>query len=137
MSITEHEQQRILFEWAEWQKNKYPELEMLIAVPNGGKRDIVTAVRLKQTGTKAGFPDIFLFCPRGAYSGLAIELKVKPNKPTEKQKWWLENLRKQNYAAHVCYGADEAINVIETYLSGKRWNQRDLLDWLAWKQTKT
>jgi len=138
MSITEHEQQRIIFEWAEWQKGKYPELEMLIAVPNGGKRDIVTAVKLKQTGTKAGFPDMFLFCRRGAYAGLAIELKVKSNKPTERQKWWIKKLREQDYCAVVCYGADEAISVIQDYLRGKKWNPQELLDWVSSRHaTKT
>jgi hypothetical protein len=34
------------------------------AIPNGGKRDIRTAVKMKATGTKAGVLDLQLICPR-------------------------------------------------------------------------
>ena len=55
---------------------KYPELELMYAIPNGGKRHIHTAVVLKQTGVKSGVPDIFLPVRRGKH-GLFIEMKRK------------------------------------------------------------
>ena len=52
------------------------------------------------------------------FHGLAIELKVGYNKPTEHQWYWIEMLRQKDYIAEVCYDLDTAIDVIETYMGG-------------------
>ena len=56
----EEAEQAAIFEWAEYEKRKYPELELLYHVPNGGKRDAKTAAILKRCGVKAGVPDLVL-----------------------------------------------------------------------------
>lgn len=71
----------------------------------------------KATGYKRGFPDIFIYEPRGSYYGLAIELKVGKNRATKEQLKWRDELNKRGYVAEICYGL-EAIDVIETYLNG-------------------
>lgn len=114
----EHQEQAALFEWANTQFRRYPELALMYATPNGGHRHVLIAVKLKAEGVKAGVPDIFLPVPRRKYHGLYIELKVGRNRPTAKQKWWLEQLAKQGYAIAVCYGWEEARSVIEAYLNG-------------------
>ncbi len=74
-------------------KNKQPEYELQVAVCNflafkypniffngsaGGMRTYLSvAKRMKATGYKAGFPDLFIYEARNGYHGLAIELKVK------------------------------------------------------------
>nr|DAW85591.1 MAG TPA: Nuclease [Bacteriophage sp.] len=108
--------QETLFQWAGYQTGKYPELKLLHHIPNGGKRDKLTATNLKRQGVKAGVPDICLPVARGGYFGLYIELKVGSNKPTKLQNEWLCNLNKQGYLAVVCYGWREAAEMIETYL---------------------
>ena len=133
--MSEHTEQVALVQWAKLMQRKYPELKNLFAIPNGGARDIVTGAKLKAEGVVAGIPDLFLASPHGAYSGLFIEMKIKPNKPTAKQLEVMSNLIEQNYAVHVCYSADAAIEVITDYLRGKQWNQQELLDWIAWKHT--
>ena len=45
------------------------------AIPNGGKRDMRTAVKLKREGVKAGTPDIVILLPEGRVAWL--ELKIK------------------------------------------------------------
>lgn len=45
MCPTEDVEQVQLFRWAEWQACKYPVLEMLYHVPNGGKRGKAEAGR--------------------------------------------------------------------------------------------
>ena len=45
-----------------------------------------------------------------------IEMKVGRNKPTDKQKEWLERLSRNGYKAVVCYGADAAIDTIDKYM---------------------
>jgi hypothetical protein len=51
-----------------------PELEWR-AIPNGGKRHLRTAVKLKAEGVKRGTPDIILLLPEGRVAWL--ELKIK------------------------------------------------------------
>lgn len=115
--LSEADEQEALFRWAEYAKGQYPELALLFHIPNGGKRDKVTAARLKAQGVKAGLPDLFLPVSRAGWHGLFIELKVYGNKPTEKQKYWLTRLRFQQYYTTVCYGWEEAKDVIIEYLT--------------------
>lgn len=115
----EEQMQADVFQWAEWQSKKHPELAYMFHIPNGGYRHKATAARMKRAGQKAGVPDIFLPASRGAKHGLFIELKAGKNKPTEKQKEYIAFLNKQGYAAAVCFSFDEAINVILNYLDSK------------------
>lgn len=110
-------EQIYLFRWAAYQEGKYPELELMYHIPNGGKRDISTAKRLKAEGVKAGVPDICLPAPKGKYHGLYIELKAGTNKTSENQDKWLKMLRKQGYCTAVSYGWEEAAKVILKYLN--------------------
>lgn len=108
--------QEALFEWAAYNMARFPELEYMYHVPNGGKRDKATAVALKRQGVKAGVPDIVLPVARGRYHGLYIELKVGKNRTTDNQRRWLAFLRQQGYFTAVCYGWQAAAEVTEKYL---------------------
>lgn len=110
--MTEAQEQAVLFAWAAY----FPELRWMYAVPNGGYRNPKEAAHLKAQGVKAGVADICLPLPRGKYHGLYIELKVGKNKPTEKQVEFLTAVSHAGYAAVVCYGAADAIDVISQYL---------------------
>lgn len=105
-----------LFRWAEFAGNKYPELKLMYHVPNEGKRSALTGSRLKQAGLKPGVPDIVLPVARGGYIGLYIELKYGSNKTTENQKDWLRDLCDQNHLTAVCYGWEQAKDLIESYM---------------------
>lgn len=61
----EVDEQRAVFEWAEYAKGKYPWLKWMHHIPNGGSRNKIEAVRLKAQGVKRGVPDIFLPYPTG------------------------------------------------------------------------
>ncbi len=113
---TEAEEQMCVFRWATYMSEQKPELKLLYHVPNGGKRDIRTARKLKLEGVKAGVPDIVLPVSRGGYNGLYIELKVGKNKPTKEQQEWLKQLEAQGYYATWCTGSKQAIEIIENYL---------------------
>lgn len=113
-------------------KNKQPEYELQKAICRylnikynkvfyngsaGGMRTYLSvAKRMKETGYKSGFPDIFIYEPKGKYSGLAIELKVKGNYASPKQKEVLSLLNEKGYRAEVCTGFDNAVEVIDEYL---------------------
>lgn len=110
-------EQITLFRWAEFAQAQHEELKLMYHIPNEGKRSAVTGARLKQAGLRAGVPDVCLPTAHGGYIGLYIEMKVKPNKPTENQKQWLRALRTAGHFTAVCYSWEEAKNLIEEYLS--------------------
>ena len=113
---SEAAEQRALFQWANVVVGQIPEINLLFHIPNGGKRDKVTAALLKAEGVKSGVPDLFLPVHRGGYHGLFIELKVGSNKPSALQEIWLKQLTLQGYCTAVCYGWHEAAEVITNYL---------------------
>lgn len=113
---TEAQEQKSLIEWAKWQEKKYPELKMLMHVPNEGKRSKRYGAELKRMGLKAGFPDLGLFVPRNNKHALFLEMKVGRNKCTDNQKKWIRALMEQGYEVKVCYSAEEAIQIIKRYL---------------------
>lgn len=114
--MSEHTEQAALFEWAAWNQGKDAVLNMLYAVPNGGKRDKATAARLKAEGVKAGVPDVFLPVARMGYHGFYIELKVGKNKTSPEQVAWLAALKTEGYLVDVSYGWQEAAHKIVRYL---------------------
>lgn len=110
-------EQICLFRWADYTRGQYPELDLMHHIPNGGKRNITTAKRLKLEGVKPGVPDICLPVARKGYHGLYIELKKqKGNTTTENQDKWIEDLKKEGYYAVVCKGWQEASKTILNYL---------------------
>ncbi len=116
MKQDEHREQVFLFSWAAWAATERPELALMFAVPNGGRRDAVTGKRLKDEGVKPGVPDIILPVARGEYHGLFIELKAGAGRPSAEQRGWLAALTAQGYRAEVCHGATAARALIEAYL---------------------
>ena len=76
-------------------------------------------IKSRKSGYKKGFPDLFIYEPRGEFHGLAIELKVGYNRATKDQLYWRNELNKRGYVAEICTGIDEALEVINRYLEGK------------------
>lgn len=116
LAPSEHASQCAIFAWARLAECRYPELRLLMHVPNGGSRHRVEAARFREAGVKAGVPDIFLDCARGGYHGLRIELKAPGGKVSPSQVAWLDALRDENYFTRVCWSAEDAIAAIEFYL---------------------
>jgi hypothetical protein len=84
----------------------------------GGQYQKYHSQRKKKTesGYQKGFPDLFIYEARNEYHGLAIELKVKGNYPTEVQKRVLAILNNKGFKAIVCTGIDEAMEQIDQYM---------------------
>jgi len=115
-------------------KNKQPEYELQKAVAKyldlkkvlycasvGGVRTTFRqAIKMKATGYKKGFPDIFIYEPKGSYHGLAIELKTKKGYASKYQRDWIHKLSKRGYYACVCKGFDDTITTINNYFSIKK-----------------
>jgi hypothetical protein len=75
-------------------------------------------IKMARTGYVKGFPDLFIYEPRGDFHGLAIEMKkVKGSKIEPEQVQWQDQLRNRGYASYICKGKDEAIKVIDEYFN--------------------
>jgi len=115
--MSEHDEQVAVINWTKYHLGQWPELEYLYAIPNGGKRHKRTAARLKAEGAKAGVSDLHLPIARGSDIGLWIEMKFGKNKPTKSQIEWIEAMRTQGHRAEVCNGWEEAVKVLEEYMT--------------------
>jgi len=116
--MSEHDEQKKLFQWARLSERRWPELALLFAIPNGGKRHLSVARKLKAEGVKAGVPDMCLPVARGGHNGLYVELKHGRNKATPEQQAWLERLTEEGYCAEVAWEFEGAKALIEKYLQG-------------------
>jgi len=99
---TEHIEQR---EFVQWVRQWTPLL--VIAIPNGGKRGKLEAIRLRAEGVTAGVPDLHI--PRFA---LWIEMKAKGGRLSPVQKEMHERLRSEGQTVVTCFSTEEAINVV-------------------------
>jgi len=85
-----------------WFSQRYPGT-LIFAIPNGGKRDIVTAKKLQMEGVTPGVPDLFV----PAWS-LWIEMKKPGGRLSEAQKNMIEYLTRIGHTVIVAYGARDA-----------------------------
>jgi len=100
-----------------WLRSQHP--NVLFCASAGGLRTSLTqAVNMKRMGYKAGFPDLFIYEPRGGCHGLAIEMKSEKGTVSTEQKAWAIALQQRKYVAVTCYSTTEAIEQITTYLNG-------------------
>ena len=93
--------------------NKYPTLKCIYHTPNGERRDIGTAVKLRNMGVQAGVWDIYVPVPT---PGLWIELKSKSGTLTESQIAFRERLQPHGYLFVVATSWIHAKEAIELHL---------------------
>jgi len=119
ISASESDHQKSVIEWAQRKDilRKYPDLELLFHIPNGGSRNKAEAANLKLQGVKSGVPDLTLPVAKGQYHGLFVEMKKLGGTETKNQAWWRERLLNQGYLSVVCHSCTAAIMTIEAYLN--------------------
>ncbi len=130
----EHDEQVKVIEWCNLMaRHKYPMLKWIYACPNAAKRSWNLGKQMRAEGVKKGVPDLFLPHPKKlvtenyaehevvriypGWHGLYIEMKRKGNEPTDDQREWLDHLAYVGYKTAVAYSGDEAIKIIEDYIS--------------------
>ena len=98
-----------------------PKDSMVWHTPNEGRRNPGTS---KALGILAGIPDIMAVLPAMDLAdplfttwppGLAIELKVWPNKPTLLQLQRLEHLERLGWAVLLAYSLDEVLEFLKAF----------------------
>jgi len=116
----EHGEQMAVFQWCAFNHERYPVLRRMFAIPNGGGRSAREGGRLKAEGVKRGVCDIMLPVPSGSYHGLFIEMKRRngvPSNVNKDQKDFIEFVKSQGYCAEVAFGWEQAVRILESYLS--------------------
>lgn len=117
---SEDTEQISVIQWVQYQIPHHPELNLLHHCPNGGSRNRLEAAKLKQMGVRAGVPDLHLPIPKGIYSGLYIEMKYGDGRIEKSQREFLKEAAQYGNYCAVCYGAEEAINIIAQYINLKK-----------------
>ncbi|NOR64934.1 MAG: hypothetical protein GQ468_02845 [Candidatus Scalindua sp.] len=121
----EHEEQVTLFKWVDMMAKFHPMLKTMYAIPNGGDRNAVVAMKLKNEGVKAGMPDMHLPVACSGYTSLYLELKVKNGsgvfgKESDDQRTKRLQLNKVGNLSIVVFGYLQAIDIITDYMTGEK-----------------
>ena len=98
---------------------KWPDLDLLYAIPNGARTTMGVAKKLRAEGLKRGVPDLCLPVSRGGYHALYIEMKrQKLGQLSPEQRRWGDLLRAKGNLVVVAKGADRATELLAAYLAG-------------------
>lgn len=101
-----------------WYRLQYPKMKHnLFSVPNGGKRDAVTAAKLKEEGALAGVADLILLKSNRFYGALLIEMKTKTGRQSDMQKQWQQKITNDGYKYIVVRSLEEFQAEVKSYLS--------------------
>jgi len=98
-----------------WFRLQHPN-HLLFSIPNGGKRNYITAAIMKAEGTLSGVADLFLARGNGLYHGLFIEVKTTTGRqqPSQKEFEYLVSARGYKYV--IVRTFDEFKEECENYL---------------------
>jgi len=114
---SEHQIQASYFDWVKRMIPKDPRFEAIFAIPNGSKRHLSIAVKLKREGVKSGVWDIFVMVPSKKFNahGLWIETKKPKGKLIETQIEFQKLCQKYKYANRVGHSFEQLKLITETY----------------------
>ena len=105
---SEHDEQVGVVNWI---RHRFPEV-VVFAIPNGDKRSISVAKRLKAEGVTPGVPDLFI-----PDWNLWIEMKKqKGGRLSVAQKDMIEHLERIGHTVIVGYGAEDASRQVVDFL---------------------
>ena len=109
-SHSEHSEQ---VGFVNWFRAKYPKV-LIFAIPNGEKRAISVAVRLKEEGVTPGIPDLYI-----PSCNLWVEMKrVKGGRISPDQKKIISYLESVGHTVIVGKGAGDASKQVLEFLDG-------------------
>lgn len=90
--------------WIEWVRTVYPKIT-IFHIPNGQRRHIGAAVKLKKMGVLRGVPDIYCLDYK-----LFIEFKKdRKGRVSKEQKAFFERAIETNHRAMVFYGFEDGV----------------------------
>lgn len=110
--------------WPEWMieledsKGRRRKVAPIYAVPNGGNRNLLTAVKLRSEGARSGVWDLAMDIPTAQYSCLRIEVKTPNGRLSKNQVAWRQHYDSIGAEHIVCYSAQEIVNCVIVYMEG-------------------
>ena len=110
-----HEESTLQIGCVRWFRYQYPKLT-LFAIPNGGNRNLITAMTMKREGVLAGVADLFLAYPSKGSHGLWIEMKTSKGRQSPEQKHFQTDMEKHGYKYVVCRSFQDFKEEIENYI---------------------
>lgn len=111
------EEHRLQVACVQWFHYQYPKhAHNLFAVPNGGKRDKVTAAKLKAEGALAGVADLILLIQSKGYGALLIEMKTSSGRQADSQKAWQKAIEKDGYKYVICRSISDFMKEVNSYM---------------------
>lgn len=114
--MSEHAEQVALIQWCLTEARHTPDLGLIYAVPNAGKREGRQGIWMVSEGLRKGMLDLCLPVPVGPHHGYYLELKVGDNKPSREQEWWIVQLQARGYKVGVFWDWQLAAYSLELYL---------------------
>ena len=97
-------------------KNSNPRC-CIFAVPNGGNRNVVEAIKMKSTGTLAGVSDLIVLMPNRC---IFIEVKTDVGKQSDKQKEFESTVKLLGFEYYVVRNINDFNLIINTPLTTKQ-----------------
>jgi len=73
-----------------WIRTFYPDVIIQSSYLQGNVNNVGLSIKANTMGYTAGFPDLFLLCPKGGFHGLFMELK-NGSKQKAKQRYWFQS----------------------------------------------
>ncbi len=136
----EHTEQCFAIFWCELNKEKYPCLGRIYAIPNMGKHHVSFRVKQAKEGLKKGMLDLCLPWPKvteieingqkyfsKVVHGLYIEMKIRPNGLSPEQKEWKEYFNSVGYETHVAWSGEQCIDILKNYVNPDETKWRNFL----------
>jgi len=113
---------------SEWMRLKYKGTLFHSDTGSGVRLSIGNAKKIAELREVRGYPDFYIFTPRGKYHGMVLEFKIKGTKIKSKTgRYYSEHLREQakilkrfqneGYAAAFAVGDEQAKKYIDWYMS--------------------
>ena len=93
--------------------HQYRKKAFFFHVPNEGRRTPFERFKAKYLGMKPGISDWIIIKETDI---LFLELKIKPNKPTQYQKNFIERMRELGFYGEFAYSFEEAKDIIDKFM---------------------
>lgn len=103
-----------------WLRTYYAGIITNSSIFQGNISNIGLSIKANNMGYTAGFPDLFIFIPKGGFHGLFMELKNgAKGKVSENQRAVMDELIKNGYAGGVIRTFEEAKLMVTNYMESK------------------
>lgn len=125
---SEEQIHRTCADWVFAHEERYPVLQRLMHVPNGGARSKGEAGKLKAMGVRPGVSDwICPFpSPNRAYKGLAIELKSRTGTVSKDQRAFLDDAHAAGWLTGVARSFEDFLELMTHWLREKPVSRVDV-----------